>query len=150
LSGGYPRLYVAAGHPALQCCEKLEMEMTTMKPFLVLTLIALGFVFAGCGGSGPGPENPTATAVMSPEELDAAVARLLVTADLADETEDHVVEKCLGCGLGMDGSPDQFVEAHGYEIHFCTPACKERSEEDIDQAILALGELDESATEATN
>ena len=121
-----------------------------MKRFLVLTLIALGFVFAGCGDSGPGPENPTATAVMSPEELEATVARLLVTADLADETEDHVVEKCLGCGLAMDGSPDQIVQAHGYEIHFCSPTCKERADENIDEAILALSELDESATEATN
>ena len=121
-----------------------------MKRFLVLTLIALGFVLAGCGDSGPGPEDPTATAVMSPEELDAAVATLLARADLADEVEDHVVEKCLGCGLAMDGAPDQVVQAHGYEIHFCTPACKERTGENIDQAILALGESDESATEATN
>ena len=122
-----------------------------MKRFLVvLAMIALGFLFAGCGGSGPGPENPTATAVMSPEELEVALATLLVRADLADETEDHVVEKCLTCGLAMDGSPDQVVEAHGYEIHFCSPGCKERADEDIDQAILALVELEESATEATN
>lgn len=122
-----------------------------MKRFLVVpSMIALGFLFAGCGGSGPGPENPTATAVMSPEELEVALARLLLTADLADETEDHVVEKCLGCGLAMDGSPDQVVQVHGYEIHFCSPACKERADEDIDQAILALGDLEESATEATN
>jgi hypothetical protein len=127
------------------------MEIVTMKRFLVvLALIALGFVSAGCGDSGPGPEDPTVTAVMSPEELEAAVATLLVKADRADETEDHVVEKCLGCGLAMDGSPDQFVEAHGYEIHFCSSTCKERAVEDIDQTILALGELEEPATEATN
>ena len=122
-----------------------------MKRFLVVpAMIALGFLFAGCGDSGPGPENPTATAVMSPEELEAAVATLLARADLADEIEDHVVEKCLTCGLAMDGSPDQFVQAHGYEIHFCSPGCKERADEDIDQAILALRELEESSTEATN
>ena len=118
-----------------------------MKRFLVvLMMIALGFVLAGCGDSGPGPEAPTATVAMLPEELEAAVATLLARADLADETEDHVVEKCLTCGLAMDGSPDQVVQAHGYEIHFCSPGCKESADEDIDQAILALGELEESAT----
>ena len=121
-----------------------------MKRFLVLTLIALGTVIVGCGNPGPGPEAPNAIAAMSPEELDAAVARLLVKADRADDTEDQVVERCLGCGLGMDGSPDHVVQVHGYEIHFCTEACKERAGEDIDQAILALGDSDETPTEATN
>lgn len=121
-----------------------------MKRCLVVSMmIALGFVLAGCGDSGPGPEAPTATVAMSPEELDAAVTTLLARADLADETEDRVVEKCLSCALAMDGSPDHVVEAHGYEIHFCSPGCKESADEDIDQAILALGELEVSETEAT-
>jgi hypothetical protein len=121
-----------------------------MRRFFVLTLIALGLMVAGCGGYGPRQEEPTAENAMSPEELEAAVARLLVKADLADETEDQVVEKCLGCGLAMDGSLDHAVQAHGYEIHFCSASCKESADEDIDQAILALGELDEASTDATN
>jgi len=121
-----------------------------MRRIFVLTLIALGFMVAGCGDYGPRQEEPTAENAMSPAELEAAVARLLVKADLADETEDQVVEKCLGCGLAMDGSADHVVQSHGYEIHFCTVACKERSDEDIDKTILALGELDEASTDATN
>jgi hypothetical protein len=121
-----------------------------MRRLFVLTLIVLGLMIAGCGGYGPRQEEPTAENAMSPAELEVAVARLLVKADLADETEDQVVEKCLGCGLAMDGSADHVVQSHGYEIHFCTAACKERSDEDIDKAILALGELDEESTEATN
>lgn len=120
-----------------------------MRRFLVLTLIALGTVIVGCGDSGPGPEAPNATVAMSPEDLEVAVSRLLVKADRADEAEDQVVEKCLGCGLGMDGSPDHAVQAHGYEIHFCTEACMARADEDIDQAILALGDSDETSTDST-
>jgi hypothetical protein len=115
-----------------------------MKRLAYLTLVALALVIAACGGSGPGPENPTAKAAMSPEELDAALARLLVQADLADESEDHVVEKCLGCGLAMDGSADHVVHAHGYEFHLCSDGCEQRVAEDVDEALLALRELDES------
>ena len=121
-----------------------------MKRLAFLTLIALSIALVGCGDSGPGPEAPDATAAMSPEELEAAVAALLVKADLADETEDQVVEMCLSCGLGMDGSPDHALQARGYEIHFCTEACRERVGEDIDHAILALDERKEASTEATN
>jgi hypothetical protein len=125
-------------------------ETMTMRRLFVVTLIILGALTLGCGDSGPAPENPTATAAMSPEEVEAAVATLLARADLADETEDKVVEKCLGCALGMDGAPDQVVQAHGYEIHFCSPACKENAEENIEEAILALRDLEEPGTEATN
>ena len=120
-----------------------------MRPCIVLTLIALGFLLAGCGDPGPGPENPTAEATMSPAELDAAVAALLVKADLADETEDRVVELCLTCRLGMQGSAEHALQARGYEIHFCSESCKEHAAEDIDKAILALGELEPAPTETT-
>ena len=54
----------------------------------------------------------------------SAFAAQLSAADLADGAEDHVVSKCAGCALGMDGDPAHASTAGEYELHLCSESCK--------------------------
>lgn len=76
----------------------------------------------------------TTAAVLDPAQLET----ILATADMADGTADKVVSKCAGCKLGMDGKAEHAVLAHGYTLHFCSEACKARSEPDMNACISGL------------
>ena len=121
------------------------MKQTKLVFFLALT-IALVVATLGCTTSG---QYSSKQSTMTDEEVQAAVATLLARADLADETEDHVVEQCAGCGLAMPGSPDHTLQVQDYEMHFCSDDCYGHFADDPDEAILALGEL-ETAEDPTN
>lgn len=119
-------------------------------------LVALGLVlvtFAGCGGGEEydSAKASVATAIESPvdalkekgaelgkEASHAAIEAFLVKADSMDGTEDKVVSKCPGCALAMPGDAEHAMDAHGYELHFCSTDCKERFEENADKALMAL------------
>jgi hypothetical protein len=65
-----------------------------------------------------GPAEPTASTVQD-------ATSVLARADKADGTADHVVAKCAGCALGMDGNPLHAVTHEDYELHFCSETCAE-------------------------
>lgn len=116
LSGGFIALLAAA---AMTGCEKSEPSKSTP-------------------AASPKPAEATAeeaSHAAGHDELHAMLAK----ADLADGKEDHVVAKCAGCALGMDGKAEHAADAHGYTLHFCSAVCKEHSTEDIDKTIMALG-----------
>ncbi len=112
-----------------------------MRPFFLFLLVA-------CGGSDPEVSNPTsadntpasntpAPAVEGPApeannapDFDKSAA--LAKADLADGTADKVVQKCIGCGLAMDGDPAHSIDHEGYSLYLCSVDCKTNVEADLD------------------
>ena len=107
-------------------------------------MFALWLALACSGGEAPEPPAeaapteaaaeaaPEAAAEAAPEAAAPAddSAAILAKADAADGTEDHVVSKCTGCRLGMDGDAMHTVQHEGYELHFCSAGCKESFESD--------------------
>ena len=71
-------------------------------------------------------------------EATPAVNAVLAKADLADGTEDHVVGKCPGCSLAMEGTADHPMTVGDYSLHFCSDECRDRFTESGAQAILDL------------
>lgn len=100
---------------------------------LLVALLALSLAACRRDAARDAADAPKPAASLTPEQLDAVLA----TADAADGTVDHVVSKCAGCRLGMDGRADHAVSAHGYQLHFCSDDCKARSSKDIDATITA-------------
>ncbi len=63
---------------------------------------------------------------------------VLAKADQVDGTEDHVVSKCPGCALAMDGKEDHALEVEDYELHFCSDRCRDGFTENTAEAVMAL------------
>ena len=70
----------------------------------------------------------------SPEAIEAVLLR----ADEFDGAADHVVGKCPGCNLGMDGKADHKLETAGYELHFCTELCRDVFAESLEEKLVAM------------
>jgi hypothetical protein len=127
--------------------------MTIKTATALLGLLLLGIF--GCSSSEPVEEAaatevaPAATEVEQAIDV-AAVEAMLALADRADGTEDRVVARCAACALGMDGSPEHMLEAHGYEMHFCSAGCKDGFAENTDEAILAMALTDEPSEPVEN
>jgi hypothetical protein len=62
--------------------------------------------------------------------LTAEMKTKLAAADKADGTVDHVVHKCAGCALGMDGKAEFALTVDDYSMHFCKQACLDRYQHD--------------------
>jgi YHS domain-containing protein len=71
------------------------------------------------------------------EEL-AQVHAILAKADALDGTEDHIVHKCAGCNLNMEGSSEHIHTYAGYELYHCSEGCKAEFLKDPKIKILAL------------
>jgi hypothetical protein len=83
------------------------------------------------------PVAATATAVSDPT-TDPDLMAKLAAADRADGTEDKVIGKCVSCGLGMQGSAQHALHYGPYELHACSPFCKERLEKEPATLVRAL------------
>ena len=81
-----------------------------------------------------------------PRKVAEAIQAVLVEIDERDGQADHVVGKCVGCALMMDGSAEYTAEHAGYELHFCSAHCRDNFNENQDQVLLAL-DLAEPETE---
>ena len=96
------------------------MQNVKLNPGSTLALIAL-LTLAGCGGGdydSAEAENPEAAPDASSEPAAVAMievgpegAAMLALADAADGTSDHVVERCSGCSLGMEGKAEHALQA---------------------------------------
>jgi YHS domain-containing protein len=110
-----------------------------------VALAAVSILMVGCAGqdaadAGAAAESPAAAteeAVLD-AETEAALATLLAKVDMIDGAEDHVISKCPGCGLQMDGSADHAIEIVGYNLHFCSADCKGKFEENTAEMVLAM------------
>jgi hypothetical protein len=121
----------------------MKKAATVLSGVFVVTAVLI--LMTGCGGASEETSSATeadASAVVEVEpvalELSPEAVALLAMADLADGTEDHVVEKCASCGLGMDGNAENAVTVGEYEMHFCSDTCSRRFEEDAEASILKL------------
>ena len=115
-----------------------------------MALAAVSILMVGCGSQEPqetgiteespaaGTEAVVEEAVILDAETEAALATLLAKVDMIDGAEDHVVSKCPGCGLQMDGSADHVIELVGYNMHFCSTDCKGKFEENAAEMVLAM------------
>jgi hypothetical protein len=113
-----------------------------MRPFFLFLLVACGGSDpevstpnpdpspANQGAEGPAPEANTALS------FDKAAA--LAKADLADGTEDKVIQKCAGCSLAMDGDAAHSIDHEGYSLHMCSIECKTNVEADLDGTLAKL------------
>jgi len=111
------------------------------------TTIALLTLLGGCAGGDYGasrdeaaPDDAAPSGLETPAVLDLTVEAqaVLAKADIADGAEDHVVAKCPGCNLAMEGSADHAAHVGDYELHFCSEDCSRRFQEDTNASILAL------------
>ena len=87
------------------------------------TCALIGAVILVACGRGTGPTSGTTRST----EVEAARLR---AADGVDGTTDRVVSKCAVCKLAMDGTTEHSSRFEGYELHFCSPECKETFDHD--------------------
>jgi len=122
------------------------MSRTTMSTGLVSFLLCASLVVAGCAGgehadhSAPAGTEPHAAEHVADVEVSPEAAAVLARADLADGVEDHVVSKCPGCSLAMDGSAEHVAQVGEYELHFCSDRCSNNFQRDTEASILALAD----------
>ncbi len=90
-------------------------------------LIACGvlFLMACCGCDSQPATEPSAAPNAKSISVSAASQQKLAVADKADGNEDHVIERCYACSLGMKGQAEYAVEVDGYTAHFCSEECRE-------------------------
>ncbi|GEM_PF-977082 len=122
-----------------------------------LPLLCLAAGCSGTGGDQPAGEQETQVAAVEPSQersqveeaavletvaipdaVKPAVQAVLAQADAADGTVDHVVSKCVGCGLAMEGTAEHALKVGGDELHFCSEDCKHRFAGNAADALLAL------------
>ncbi len=111
---------------------------------IVMMVVTAGF---GCSQQDAGESvdaEKTAVQTVEVEKSDAKKVNkvelrfVLAKADQVDGTEDHVVSKCPGCALAMDGNEDHALEVEDYELHFCSDRCRDGFKENTAEAVMAL------------
>ncbi len=108
--------------------------------FVPLAALATVLCLASCGGegehaSGTGETgSDVASAPLSSDELKMKLA----SADAVDGTTDHVVERCSGCRLAMNGKADHTIHVGDYTLHMCSKSCKAAFGKDLEANIVAL------------
>lgn len=109
------------------------------------TWISVGIVASsGCAQSPPKSATPQVSV-----EVGAAAQAVLAQADRFDGRADHVVTRCAGCALHMDGHAEHALEVGDYSLQFCSNSCKDAFAKDLERSIVALEVPDAAATEAT-
>ncbi len=102
---------------------------------VAFSLVAVAFV--GCRKeketAEPSPALAASTAVDDP-----AIQAILAKADLVDGKADHIVSKCAGCQLDMDGHREHGIKTARYKLLFCSADCKDAFTKDTNASILAL------------
>ena len=93
---------------------------------------------AGCKKNGGSRETEAPKSDAADAAQNTEVLAKLAKADAFDGAEDHVVSKCASCRLGMDGDEANTLTVGDYQMHFCSPGCKERFSKDLTKNVLAL------------
>lgn len=120
--------------------------MESKSTFTVIRILAaVGIVaLCRCAQTAPKPAAPALRA-----EVGAAAQAVLAQADRFDGQADHVVSRCAGCALHMDGRAEHALEVNDYSLHFCSNSCKADFSKDLERSIVALEVPEAPATEAT-
>lgn len=96
-----------------------------MNPRTFSLLVIIGC--AGLAACKPAAVPPAESAPAAPRPAVALTDELrprLVAADTADGKVDHVVSKCIGCSLHMDGLPAHASVVGEYTVEFCSKSCQ--------------------------
>ncbi len=104
---------------------------------VAFSVVTVAFIGCRKEAAEPAPA-PAASTAASTAVDDQAVQAILAKADLVDGKADHVVSKCAGCQLGMDGHRDHGIKTGRYKLLFCSADCKEAFSKDTNGSILAL------------
>ncbi|HKQ49048.1 MAG TPA: hypothetical protein VJZ71_13340 [Phycisphaerae bacterium] len=103
---------------------------------VTLAIVVVAAMMTACEKKGGEEVRPGAA---TPAPGDAALIEAkLAKADAFDGKVDKIVTKCLGCGLGMDGSKEFAATTAGYTLHLCSAHCKTEFEKDPNKAVMAL------------
>ncbi len=70
--------------------------------------------------------------------LDEATLAGLASADALDGTADHVVSKCAGCKLMMDGKEEHSIAVGDYTLHLCSTSCRDHFVGDLPSGLAGL------------
>jgi Fe-S oxidoreductase len=114
---------------------------------VLMTAILAAIAMTACGGAGtsydePATAEPAAEAAPAAEagpiEPTEAMLATLAAADAADGTTDHVVAKCPGCALAMEGSADSALQVGDYALHFCSDSCRDHFSTDVEGKLVAM------------
>lgn len=62
----------------------------------------------------------------------------LVMADQVDGSVDHVVARCAGCRLGMNGVAEHTLQVGDYEMHFCSEGCRARFAANVQESVVSM------------
>ncbi len=111
----------------------------TMRFWGFLTCLALAVVLS-CGCSKQVATDSSKQVKTIPVSLSDEAKSKLVEADKLDGKEDHVIQRCYSCALGMEGKTDFAAEVDGYTVQFCSENCREHFEKDP-QNIIASTEI---------
>lgn len=105
--------------------------------YAALSVMAVAFV--GCSKDAEDAKPSTAPVPMTEADSNKlAIRAVLAKADLVDGEADHIVSKCAGCNLSMDGDAKHAFKSGGYKLLFCSADCKDSFTKDVRQSILAL------------
>jgi hypothetical protein len=112
----------------------------------VLVLLALAFLAVSCSSPAPAPAEPApaepVAAAVAPADvapaLDEATLAGLAAADALDGASDHVVAKCAGCALRMDGKAEHSVSVGDYTLHLCSTSCADHFTGDLGAGLARL------------
>jgi hypothetical protein len=125
-----------------------------MSRFLVLLVLAL--LAVSCSSPEPPASEPAlaepvateaapeaaAPADTAPAEstpaLDEATLAGLAAADALDGAADHVVAKCAGCALRMDGKAEHSLAVGDYTLHLCSSPCQDHFAADLAGGLAGL------------
>lgn len=99
----------------------------------VCGIVVLICLFAGCNAK----DSKQTTETTQPKIITVSneVESKLAEADRADGKEDHVIEQCYSCALGMHGKSEFAATVKGYEAHFCSQSCRDHFESDPEQVV---------------
>jgi len=106
---------------------------------LFLAVAGAGWA-AGCGGDKPttsARDAATDRRTANPA-AQAQIDSILAGADRVDGAADHVVSRCAGCQLHMQGNEAHALQMGAYAMHFCSEDCKTRFGKEVEKSVLAL------------
>lgn len=92
---------------------------------------------ASAGDAAPAAPAATEGEGAAPS-LDEVTLAGLASADAMDGTADHVVSKCAGCKLMMDGKEEHSVAVGDYTLHLCSTTCRDHFVGDLPAGLAGL------------
>lgn len=132
--------------------KEMKMSRKIASRFAVLPALVVLVPLLGCSTQDQQQDPASVSVAAATEEAEIAAEEaaildieateellaVLSAADQFDGESDHIVSKCPGCGLAMEGNAEHALHVADYELHFCSDTCKGMFSEHAEEALLAL------------